>query len=84
MLIYMQRPDATAVAGYRAWQTSFGRQVNRGEVGIRILAPVTKKVDKVTADGRPVLDDHGRQVAATEMVGVRLATVFDVSQTQDS
>lgn len=80
-MIVLQRPDATAVAGYQMWRTSFGRQVNRGETGIRILAPVTKRVEKVTADGLPVLDENGRPATVTQMVGVRLATVFDISQT---
>lgn len=81
VLIMMQRPDATAVAGYRAWQTSFGRQVNRGEVGIKILAPVTRRADKIGADGRLVVDQSGQPVKEAQMVGVGLATVFDVSQT---
>lgn len=81
VLIMMQRPDATAVAGFRAWQTSFGRQVNRGETGIKILAPVTRRVEKTVLDGRPVLDEHGVPVKATQLVGVRLVTVFDISQT---
>ena len=42
MLILAQRPDATQVAGYRAWQ-SLGRQVEKGERGIQILAPVTRR-----------------------------------------
>ena len=48
MLIMLQRPEATLVAGYKTWQTSFGRQVNKGETGIRILAPVTKQIEKHT------------------------------------
>lgn len=81
VLIMMQCPDATAVAGYRAWQTSFGRQVNRGEVGIKILAPVTRRADTIGADGRMVVDQSGQPVKEAQMVGVRLATVFGVSQT---
>ncbi len=41
ILIALQRPDATCCAGYRAWQTKFGRQVKKGEKAIYILAPVT-------------------------------------------
>lgn len=81
VLIMMQRPDATVVAGYRAWQTSFGRQVNRGETGIKILAPVTRRVEKTMADGSPMVDEHGLPVKATQLVRVRLTTVFDISQT---
>lgn len=81
LMILMQRPDATTVAGYRAWQTSFGRQVNRGEVGIKIFAPVTRLEVKLGADGRPVVDGKGRPVKESRLVGFRLTSVFDVSQT---
>ena len=43
MLIYMQRPDATLVAGYGKWQKQFERHVNRGEKGITIIAPAPYK-----------------------------------------
>ena len=69
LLILAQRPDATRVAGYEAWR-SMGRQVRRGEKGIRILAPVTRKAE----------DERGKE-AARALVGFRTATVFDVSQT---
>ena len=67
ILIALQRPDATLVAGYTAWKTQFGRQVQKGETGIRILAPTPykKKVEEVAfkvvnvfdvsqTDGRPL------------------------------
>jgi hypothetical protein len=69
-LIYLQRPDATLVAGYRRWQ-ELGRQVRRGERGILILAPVFKKA--VDADG-----DEER----TQLVGFRSARVFAFEQTE--
>src|SRR6478736_4106713 len=53
ILIWAQRPDATAVASYRTWQAK-GRQVRKGETGIRVLAPILRRT--------PVLDDHGRPV----------------------
>lgn len=81
MMILMQRPDATAVAGYQAWKSSFGRQVNKGETGIRIFAPVTRRVDQVRPDGSPVVDAAGKPVGEVAVVGFRLASVFDVSQT---
>ena len=68
MLIMTQRPDATMVAGYRRWQ-QLGRQVQKGEKGLVILAPVVRKTDD---EG----DDSARVIA-----GFRVATVFDVSQT---
>ena len=89
MLIYMQKPDATLVAGYRAWETQFGRYVKKGEKGIKILAPapfvMKKEMDKLDpVTRRPVLDEFG--VAVKEEVEIRLArfkvtSVFDLSQT---
>ncbi|GAA1392806.1 ArdC-like ssDNA-binding domain-containing protein [Luteococcus peritonei] len=81
ILIWTQRPDATLVAGYTTWQKSFHRQVNRGEQGIRILAPVTRRVPKLKPDDTPVLDDKGKPVMATQIVGVKPTSVFDISQT---
>jgi len=69
LLIGMQRPDATLVAGYRKWN-EFGRHVRNGERSIRILAPlVVKKRDAATDDERPLL------------IGFKGVGVFDVSQT---
>ena len=85
-------PDATQVAGYRTWQ-SLGRQVRKGEQGIQILAPVTRRVadDEPTdatgrAGGRPAGRTAGRRAddpraRPRRLVGVRIAHVFDVSQT---
>lgn len=89
VLIYMQKPDATLVAGYQAWQSKFGRYVKRGEAGIKILAPtpftIKKEQQKLDPDTRyPILGSDGLPV--TEEVEVRIARfkvipVFDVSQT---
>jgi hypothetical protein len=73
-LIYMAKPDATLVAGYRTWLAK-GHQVRRGEKSIPILAPVTRLVPLEDANGNPVLDTNGRP-----MTGVRVAHVFDASQ----
>ncbi len=59
--IWMQRPDATQVAGYRTWQ-SLGRQVRKGEHGIQILAPVTRRKNERDAEGNqpdPALPEAG-------------------------
>jgi hypothetical protein len=69
LLILWQRPDASRVAGYRKWQ-EMGRQVRRGEEAIRILAPVSRTVE-----------DEGTGEKARILVGFRVASVFDVSQT---
>ncbi len=52
MLIYMQRPDATHVAGFNKWRDQFGRNVLKGEKGIRIIAPTPykKKVEEIKTD----------------------------------
>ncbi len=75
LLIRLQRPEATAVMGYRAWQ-ALGRQVRRGEQGICILAPCTYRADR---HGDDQDDDEGEP--ARVLRGFRVAHVFDVSQT---
>lgn len=80
-LIYMVKPDATLVAGYRAWQ-AMGHQVRRGETAIKVFAPVTRAVPLEDANGKPVLDANGRQVTRRQMTGVRVASVFDASQVE--
>lgn len=89
LLIALQKPDATMVAGYEAWKKKFGRQVNKGEKGIKILAPApyrTKKemevIDQVTQT--PVRREDGSIVTEEVEVTIptfRVANVFDVSQT---
>ena len=89
LLIALQKPDATLVAGFKAWQTNFNRHVNKGEKGIRILAPAPYKIkeerdklDPVT--GEVMLDKDG--MPQTEEVEIKIpafraVSVFDVSQT---
>ncbi len=76
MLIWMQRPDAECVAGYRDWQVKFGRQVRKGEKGIQILAPVIKKMQVCDRDGHPT--DREQDV----VIACRPVYVFDVKQTE--
>jgi len=75
-LIMAQRPDATWVAGYHAWQ-QLGRQVLKGERGITILAPLVKRqpVEDTARDG------ESSRPPKPVVLGFRAATVFDVSQT---
>jgi hypothetical protein len=75
MLIAMQRPDATRVAGFRAW-LKLNRCVRKGEKGIRIFAPMSV-IERDDA-GTEVRDDEGN---ARHRTLFRLTTVFDVSQT---
>lgn len=79
-LTMLQMPDATMIAGYRAWQ-SMGHQVRRGERAIRILGPVTRTVELVDrATGEPIRDVEGRVQFVRQLVGVRPVSVFDASQ----
>lgn len=79
-LTMLQMPDATMIAGYRAWQ-AMGHQVRRGEKAIRILGPVTRKVELVDrATGEPIRDVEGRVQFVRQLVGVRPVSVFDASQ----
>ena len=89
LLIAMQKPDATLVAGYKAWQRNFDRHVKKGEKGIRILAPAPykikeerEKIDPVTNE--PMLDKDGTPIveeAEIKIPAFRVVPVFDVSQT---
>lgn len=79
LLIMVQRPDATAVAGYRAWQAK-GYQVRKGEKAIRVLGPVTRRVPLLDPSGHPVLDADGRPRETREIVGVKPVSTFDISQ----
>lgn len=80
MLIMLQRPDATFVAGYKTWQNKHKRQVRKGEKGIAILAPapfkMTTREKKKDENGKEIYED--REV---EAVRFRVAHVFDISQT---
>lgn len=81
LLIAAQRPDATTVAGYRAWQ-DLGRQVGKGEHGIRILVPVTRRIH--VDEPSTVSDGSGSDGDAPEhsrVVGYRVGYVWDLAQT---
>ncbi|MCL6562179.1 MAG: ssDNA-binding domain-containing protein [Firmicutes bacterium] len=80
LLILSQRPDATYVAGYHAWQ-ALGRQVQRGEHGITILAPVTRRPPPEAEAATDAEASAERARKAPVVVGFRAVTVFDVSQT---
>ena len=89
LLILMQKPEATHVAGYAAWKKKFNRQVQRGESGIQIVGYSPRKVNVeqekkdssghtiIGADGKPVMERVTRQVPSYVPV-----SVFDVSQTE--
>ena len=89
MLIYMQRPDATLVAGYNKWKNQFSRHVKRGEHGITIIAPTPykKKIEEQKLDPdtkAPMLDADGKVIMEEKEIEIPLfrpVKVFDVSQT---
>ena len=89
MLIYMQKPDATLVAGYNKWKDQFERHVKKGEHGITIIAPTPykKKTEEQKLDPdtkAPILDKDGKIVTEEKEIEIpmfRPVKVFDVSQT---
>lgn len=89
LLILFQKPDASMIAGYGAWQKNFKRQVKKGEKGIKIIAPSPYKVQQETqmldqktkqpvfgADGKPIMQKIDVTIPA-----YKVTTVFDISQT---
>ena len=90
VLIHMQMPDASVVAGFHKWKNQFGRHVKKGETGITIIAPTPfkKKVEKEKLDpdtNLPVLDADGNPIIEEKIVEIPMfkpVKVFDVSQTE--
>lgn len=89
MLIFMQKPSATHVAGFGRWRDQFERHVMKGEKGIKIIAPTPykkkmemEKIDPITQ--RPILDEHGNTIMEEKEIKVpmfKVVSVFDVAQT---
>ena len=90
ILIAMQKPGATLVAGYTAWQKDHDRHVKKGEKGIQIIAPSPYKVkqERDALDpktGKPQMDAQGnplKEIIEVEKPAFKVATVFDISQTE--
>ena len=89
MLIAMQKPDATLVAGFNSWKNKFERNVNKGEKGIQIFAPAPYKIKKEQTKldpdtDLPVLGKDGKPIKEEVEVTIpafKVVSVFDVSQT---
>ena len=89
MLIYMQKPSATLVAGFNKWRNQFERNVMKGEKGIKIIAPTPfkKKIEQEKRDpdtNLPMLDADGKVIIEEKEIKIPMfkpVTVFDVSQT---
>ena len=90
LLIAMQKPDASLVAGFSSWKNNFGRNVMKGEKGIKIIAPspftVKQEVEKTDPQtGKPVIGKDGKPVTEEKEIKVpayKVVSVFDVSQTE--
>ena len=90
VLIAMQKPDASLIAGFNAWKNEFQRNVKRGEKGIRIIAPspfkVKKQMEKIDPKTqRPLIGRDGKPVTEEKEITVpafKVVSVFDVSQTE--
>lgn len=76
LLIWLQKPDASMVAGYTTWQTKFKRQVRKGETGIKILAPCPHKITKQVKNADGEIEE--KEIRWTTFKPV---SVFDISQT---
>lgn len=90
LLIAMQRPDATRVAGYHAWEKKFNRHVRKGESGIQIIAPESfrekREQEKIDPETGEVVLREDRQPETEEVtvtaLRFKVTTVFDISQTE--
>lgn len=90
LLIAMQKPDATLIAGYTAWKKNFDRHVKRNEKGIRIIAPAPYKAEKDVVcinsnTGQPVIGTDGKPVTEKKEITIpafKIVCVFDISQTE--
>jgi len=89
LLIHLQKPDASHVAGFNSWQTKFERHVKKGEKAIKILAPIplkiTKELEKIDPiTQRPIIGENGepiREEVEIKTARFKVVNVFDVSQT---
>ena len=90
LLIAMQKPDASLVAGFSAWKNDFGRNVMKGQKGIKIIAPspfkIKQEIEKTDPHtGKPVIGKDGKPVTEEKEIKIpayKVVSVFDVSQTE--
>lgn len=90
LLIAMQKPDASLVAGFSAWKNKFGRNVMKGQKGIKIIAPspfkIKQEMEKIDPHTRkPVIGKDGKPVTEEKEITIpayKVVSVFDVSQTE--
>ena len=90
LLIAMQKPDASLIAGFSSWKNQFERNVKKGEKGIKIIAPspfkVKKEMEKIDPHTqKPVIGKDGKPVTEEKEITIpafKVVSVFDVSQTE--
>ena len=90
LLIAMQKPDASLVAGFSAWKNNFGRNVMKGQKGIKIIAPspfkIKQEMEKTDPNtGKPVIGKDGKPITEEKEIMIpayKVVSVFDVSQTE--
>lgn len=89
ILIGLQKPDATYVAGFNSWKTNFNRQVKKGEKAIKIVAPIPfekeifkKDLDKYNNFNYEIIDGSSEDKCIIKGINYRITNVFDVSQTE--
>ena len=90
LLIAMQKPDATHIAGFSAWKNNFGRNVMKGQKGIKIIAPspfkIKQEMEKIDPHTqKPVIGKNGKPVTEEKEITIpayKVVSVFDVSQTE--
>ena len=90
LLIAMQKPDASLVAGFTAWKNQFQRNVKKGEKGIKIIAPspfkIKQEMEKIDPQTqKPVIGKDGKPVTEEKEITIpayKVVSVFDVSQTE--
>ena len=90
LLIAMQKPDASLVAGFSAWKNNFGRNVMKGQKGIKIIAPspfkIKQEMEKIDPHTqKPVIGKDGKPITEEKEITIpayKVVSVFDVSQTE--
>ena len=90
LLIAMQKPDASLVAGFSSWKNNFGRNVMKGQKGIKIIAPspfkIKQQMEKIDPHTqKPIIGKDGKPVTEEKEITIpayKVVSVFDVSQTE--
>lgn len=83
VLVYLQKPDATFLAGYGKFRETYGHQVIQGEKGIKIFAPIIRKKKNNLIEGEIEKSKDNKEEKEEEtIVGFRMVKIFDISQTK--